>query len=112
MCDLGNIDAKTRRGATAIRAASEEISSESMLRICSIATVPACLVAASGAQPASAQKKYDVGATDTEIKLGNIVPYSGPASAFGSVGKVQAAYFKMIKWARRHQRAKDQLHLL
>jgi len=47
-------------------------------------------------QPASAQKKYDVGATDTEIKLGNIVPYSGPASAFGSVGKVQAAYFKMI----------------
>jgi branched-chain amino acid transport system substrate-binding protein len=48
------------------------------------------------AQPASAQKKYDAGVTDTEIKLGNIVPYSGPASAFGSVGKVQAAYFKMI----------------
>jgi branched-chain amino acid transport system substrate-binding protein len=48
------------------------------------------------AQPASAQKKYDVGVTDTEIKLGNVVPYSGPASAFGSVGKVQAAYFKMI----------------
>jgi branched-chain amino acid transport system substrate-binding protein len=48
------------------------------------------------ARPASAQKKYDAGVTDTEIKLGNIVPYSGPASAFGSVGKVQAAYFKMI----------------
>jgi ABC-type branched-subunit amino acid transport system substrate-binding protein len=47
-------------------------------------------------QPASAQKKYDAGVTDTEIKLGNIVPYSGPASAFGSVGKVQTAYFKMI----------------
>jgi branched-chain amino acid transport system substrate-binding protein len=48
------------------------------------------------AQPAFAQKKYDAGVTDTEIKLGNIVPYSGPASAFGSVGKVQAAYFEMI----------------
>jgi branched-chain amino acid transport system substrate-binding protein len=48
------------------------------------------------AEPASAQKEYNAGVTDTEIKLGNIVPYSGPASAFGSVGKVQAAYFKMI----------------
>ena len=48
------------------------------------------------ASPALAQKKYDTGATDTEIKLGNIVPYSGPASAYGVVGKAQAAYFKMI----------------
>src|SRR5258708_6250062 len=47
-------------------------------------------------ESASAQKRYDLGATDTEIKLGNIVPYSGPASGFGSVGKVQAAFFKMI----------------
>jgi ABC-type branched-subunit amino acid transport system substrate-binding protein len=43
-----------------------------------------------------AQKKYDTGASDTEIKIGNIVPYSGPASAYGAVGKAQAAYFKMI----------------
>ena len=43
-----------------------------------------------------AQKKYDTGASDTEIKLGNIVPYSGPASAYGAVGKAQAGYFKMI----------------
>jgi ABC-type branched-subunit amino acid transport system substrate-binding protein len=45
---------------------------------------------------AFAQKKYDVGATDTEIKIGNIVPYSGPASAWGVVGKTQAAYFRKI----------------
>jgi ABC-type branched-subunit amino acid transport system substrate-binding protein len=45
---------------------------------------------------ALAQKKYDVGATDTEIKIGNIVPYSGPASAWGVVGKTQAAYFRKI----------------
>src|ERR1700753_426969 len=45
---------------------------------------------------ALAQKKYDTGATDTEIKIGNIMPYSGPASAYGVIGKVEAAYFKMI----------------
>ncbi len=45
---------------------------------------------------ALAQKKYDVGATDTEIKIGNIMPYSGPASAYGVIGKTEAAYFKMI----------------
>ncbi len=48
------------------------------------------------ATPAFAQKKYDLGATDTEIKIGHTNPYSGPASAFGQVGKAQAAYFKMI----------------
>ena len=40
---------------------------------------------------ALAQKKYDPGATDTEIKIGNIMPYSGPASAYGVIGKVLAA---------------------
>ena len=45
---------------------------------------------------ALAQKKYDPGATDTEIKIGNIMPYSGPASAYGTIGKTEAAYFKMI----------------
>jgi len=45
---------------------------------------------------ASAQKKYDTGATDTEIKIGNIMPYSGPASAYGVIGKMEEAYFKMI----------------
>ena len=45
---------------------------------------------------ASAQKKYDTGATDTEIKIGQTIPLSGPASAYGSIGKVQAAYIRMI----------------
>ena len=45
---------------------------------------------------AIAQKKYDTGATDTEIKIGNIMPYSGPASAYGVTGKTEAAYFKKI----------------
>lgn len=46
--------------------------------------------------PAHAQKKYDTGATDTEIKVGQTIPLSGPASAYGSIGKVQAAYIRMI----------------
>jgi len=45
---------------------------------------------------ASAQKKYDTGASDTEIKIGNIMPYSGPASAYGTIGKAEAAYFNKI----------------
>src|ERR1700744_2298048 len=45
---------------------------------------------------AHAQKKYDPGATDTEIKIGQTLPFSGPASAYASIGKTQAAYFNMI----------------
>jgi branched-chain amino acid transport system substrate-binding protein len=45
---------------------------------------------------ALAQKKYDTGASDTEIKIGNTNPYSGPASAYGTIGKAISAYFKMI----------------
>ena len=45
---------------------------------------------------ALAQKKYDPGASDTEIKLGQTIPYSGPASAYGSLGRTQVAYFKMV----------------
>ena len=45
---------------------------------------------------ANAQKKYDPGATDTEIKIGNIMPYSGPASAYATIGKTEAAYFNKI----------------
>jgi branched-chain amino acid transport system substrate-binding protein len=45
---------------------------------------------------ALAQKKYDTGATDTEIKIGNIMPYSGPASAYGVIGKTEEAYFNKI----------------
>jgi ABC-type branched-subunit amino acid transport system substrate-binding protein len=45
---------------------------------------------------ALAQKKYDAGATATEIKIGNIMPYSGPASAYGVLGRTEAAYFRKI----------------
>jgi ABC-type branched-subunit amino acid transport system substrate-binding protein len=45
---------------------------------------------------AMAQNRYDAGATDTEIKLGNIMPYSGPASSWGVIGKTEAAYFRKI----------------
>jgi len=45
---------------------------------------------------ANAQKKYDAGASDTEIKIGNIMPYSGPASSYGVIGKTEAAFFNMI----------------
>jgi ABC-type branched-subunit amino acid transport system substrate-binding protein len=48
------------------------------------------------ASSAYAQKKYDSGATDTEIKIGQTVPFSGPASAYATIGKTQAAYLKMI----------------
>src|SRR5712672_898661 len=53
-------------------------------------------VLAASASGALAQKKYDTGATDTEIKIGNIMPYSGPASAYGVIGKTEDAYFKKI----------------
>jgi ABC-type branched-subunit amino acid transport system substrate-binding protein len=54
------------------------------------------IVLAATSTSAIAQKKYDTGATDTEIKIGNIMPYSGPASAYGVIGKTEAAYFKKI----------------
>src|SRR5437764_1830119 len=60
-----------------------------------IASAAFVVFAASGGS-ALAQKKYDTGATDTEIKIGNIMPYSGPASAYGVIGKTEAAYFKKI----------------
>jgi branched-chain amino acid transport system substrate-binding protein len=56
----------------------------------------AVLGLALAASPASAQKKYDPGASDTEIKVGNINPYSGPASAYGLIGKTIEAYFKKV----------------
>jgi branched-chain amino acid transport system substrate-binding protein len=60
-----------------------------------LATATALTLALSVAA-AHAQKKYDPGASDTEIKVGQTMPFSGPASAYSSIGKTQAAYFKMI----------------
>jgi branched-chain amino acid transport system substrate-binding protein len=54
------------------------------------------LMIAAAWAPAVAQKKYDPGVTDTEIKIGNIMPYSGPASAWSMVGRTEAAYFRKI----------------
>jgi branched-chain amino acid transport system substrate-binding protein len=60
-----------------------------------IATLAAAVIALTSGT-ALAQKKYDTGATDTEIKIGNIMPYSGPASAYGVIGKTEEAYFNKI----------------
>ena len=57
-----------------------------------VAAALACALIA----PAWAQKKYGPGVTDTEIKLGQTMPYSGPASAYGAIGKAEVAYFKMV----------------
>jgi len=51
------------------------------------------LLAATGSS-ALAQKKYDTGATDTEIKIGNIMPYSGPLSAYALIGRTEAAFLQ------------------
>jgi branched-chain amino acid transport system substrate-binding protein len=64
------------------------------LRLGAFSAALALLVATGST--ASAQKKYDIGATDTEIKIGNIMPYSGPASAYGVIGKTEQAYFNKI----------------
>jgi branched-chain amino acid transport system substrate-binding protein len=58
--------------------------------------VLAGLLAIAVTSAANAQKRYDPGATDTEIKIGNIMPYSGPASAYATIGKTEAAYFNKI----------------
>jgi len=48
------------------------------------------------AAPASAQKKYDPGASDSEIKIGQTMPFSGPGSSYATISKAEAAYFRMI----------------
>jgi branched-chain amino acid transport system substrate-binding protein len=68
--------------------------SKQKLRIAAFSTAVIAFTAVSGT--ALAQKKYDTGATDAEIKVGNIMPYSGPASAYGVIGKTEEAYFKKI----------------
>src|SRR5260370_397106 len=63
-------------------------------RIAAFSTAVIAFAAMSGS--ALAQKKYDTGATDTEIKIGNINPYSGPASAYGVIGKTITAYLNKV----------------
>ena len=64
------------------------------LKFSAIAVVMACTILAIA--PATAQKKYDPGASDTEIKIGQTMPFSGAASAYATIGKAEAAYFRMI----------------
>ena len=61
-----------------------------------LAAAPGALALASLPLPALAAKKYDTGATDSEIKIGNTSPYSGPASSYGTIGKCKTAFFNMI----------------
>jgi branched-chain amino acid transport system substrate-binding protein len=63
-----------------------------VLRALALAGVVALL----GGTTGHAQTKYDTGASDTEIKIGNIMPYSGPASAYAVIGRTEAAYFRML----------------
>jgi branched-chain amino acid transport system substrate-binding protein len=62
-----------------------------VLRVFAVSALIAGLAA-----PAWAQKKYGPGVSDTEIKIGNTMPYSGPASSYGTIGKVEEAYFNKI----------------
>ena len=68
----------------------------SAIRLRLVTCTAALAMLAATTSGALAQKKYDTGATDTEIKIGNIMPYSGPASAYGVIGKTEEAYFKKV----------------
>ena len=67
-----------------------------LLRRSSLVAFGSLALAMAISPSALAQKKYDPGASDSEIKIGNIMPYSGPASAYGTIGRAQAAYFNKI----------------
>ena len=68
----------------------------SWLRSRLVSAAAATAFVALTSQGAMAQKTYDTGASDTEIKIGNVEAYSGPASAYGMIGKTEEAYFKMV----------------
>jgi hypothetical protein len=80
------------RLARLARNKTEKIWEKTMpVRLQNLVAVTVFAVAATVATTVQAQKKYDPGASDTEIKIGNIMPYSGSASAYGTIGKAQAA---------------------
>src|SRR5207253_1089238 len=86
---------RAREAGTSRQSSQGEPRMSATTRKLAILSAAAALIAASSGG-ALAQKKYDTGASDTEIKIGNIMPYSGPASAYGVIGKTEAAYFKKI----------------
>jgi branched-chain amino acid transport system substrate-binding protein len=60
------------------------------------AALSVALLVCTAADPALAQKTYDMGVSDTEIRIGNIMPYSGPASAYAAIGRTEEAYFNKV----------------
>ncbi|OPY99174.1 branched-chain amino acid ABC transporter substrate-binding protein [Bradyrhizobium sacchari] len=66
------------------------------VRFQAVAVLAAFALCTAMGSPAQAQKKYDSGASDTEIRIGNIMPYSGPASAYAAIGRTEEAYFNKI----------------
>jgi ABC-type branched-subunit amino acid transport system substrate-binding protein len=82
--------ARGRRGAGAQPIPTSE---DNFMRSTLIGLAAVALVAAA---PAQAQKQYGPGVTDTEIKLGQTVAYSGPGSGYSMVGRMSVAYFKML----------------
>lgn len=66
------------------------------LKFSSILGIALLCVSCGSATPSLAQKSYDPGASDTEIRIGNTVAYSGPVSSYGTIGRVEAAYFRKI----------------
>jgi branched-chain amino acid transport system substrate-binding protein len=66
-----------------------------MPHMCATALIIGTLILAGG-MSVQAETKYGPGVTDTEIKIGQTMPYSGPLTGLSSVGKVEAAYFEMI----------------
>ena len=70
-----------------------------MIRKFGLMTAVAVMAVATIGDLSAAEKQYGPGVTDTEIKLGQTVPYSGPASAFSSYGRVMTGYFKMVNEA-------------
>ncbi len=69
---------------------------KSVTRRSALAGIGAAALAVGRSKSARAANKYDVGVTDSEIKLGTTSPYSGPASAYGIYGQAQSAYFEMV----------------
>ena len=68
---------------------------ERLTRRAVLVTAPVALAFAAS-RAARATKNYGPGVTDTEIKIGNTGPYSGPASSYGTIPKSMAAYYRMV----------------
>ena len=66
------------------------------MKVSTLVVVSALLLGGYTVQSVAAEKQYGPGVTDTEIKIGQTVPYSGPASAFSSYGRVMTGYFQML----------------